>query len=380
MRMPRARIDITNWPRNKHLLRLALAEGISRARLIMEKIDSASCIHIDLALPVEELRARIAALPRLNFIHVDSAPHDKVDGESIITLARKDPATKEKLVEMANAGFHLYVLRDGVSSMVHHRRIRTLWRNVISGEIAVDGNDIFYKLEAASGVGEPRLLVVFSAIAATMYTPSLMRHFEQNFATIGKYVPKNTHILRIADFGGVVGSFYLNSNALPRNEEYIHDRIAAIAAKLGVASENILLYGNSKGGTAAAFYAMRHGWRGVAVDPILSDEHYIKNHRDLHFTEGTFPATKQARFAELVQAVHPEVRLSVICSSRSPQFPYIDETLISRFRDRFLFLNSENAEIRTHPDVGRQTLPHTLAQINRHLAGFDAQGGFHTIW
>ncbi|WP_231964644.1 XcbB/CpsF family capsular polysaccharide biosynthesis protein [Paracoccus aminovorans] len=346
----------------------------------MEKIDSASVIHVPLDIPVDELRDRIASLPHLNFIHVDHAAASRTKTDSIITLARQDPALKEKLVMMANAGFHLYTLREGVSSMVRHRRIPTLWRLAIAGEVAVDSNTIFSKLETAPGGGEPRLLVVFSSIAGVMYTPSLMRHFEQNFASIGKYVPKNTHIMRIADFGGVVGSFYLNSRALPDNEDHICTRIEDAAAGLGVARDNIVLYGGSKGGTAAAFYAMRHGWRGVAADPILSDEHYVNTYNDSHFTLDTFAATKQERFAELVGQVHPEARLSVICSTRSPQFPYIDETLIGRFRDRFLFLNSENPEIRSHPDVGRLTIPHALSQINQHLAGLAIPGGYHTVW
>ncbi|GEK68633.1 MULTISPECIES: XcbB/CpsF family capsular polysaccharide biosynthesis protein [Paracoccus] len=347
----------------------------------MEKIDSASVIHISADIPAKELHDRISKLPRLNFIHIDHSGVSQNPEDNVITLARRDPALKEKLVHMANAGFHLYTLRDGISSMVHHRRISTLWRNVISGEVSVDANGVFSKLESApSSIGEPRLLVVFSSIAGKMYTPSLMRHFEQNFATIGKYIPKNTHILRIVDFGGVVGSFYLNSRALPNNEKHIAARIADTAAKLGVARDRILLYGGSKGGTAAAFYALRHGWRGVAVDPILSDEHYVQKYRDLHFTLNTYAATKQERFAELVQAVHSEAQLSVICSTRSPQFPYIEKILIERFRDRFLFLNSENPEIRSHPDVGRQTIPHSLAQINQHLAGLTIVGGYHTVW
>lgn len=358
-----------------------LAEGLSRARLFMEKIDSASAIHIAVDIPDEELRDRIASMLRLNFIHIDHSAVSRNEQDNIITLARHDPALREKLVIMANAGFHLYVLRAGISSMVHHRRISTLWRPAITGEISVDANRVFSKLlPALDRSGDPRLLVVFSSIAGTIYTPSLMRHFEQNFVSIGKYIPKNTHILRIVDFGGVLGSFYLNSIALPKNEDHIHTRIIATAVDLGVAMENIVLYGTSKGGTAATFYALRQGWRGVAVDPILSDEHYVRKHGDLHFTEGTFPATKQERFSELVSNVHSNARLSVICSSRSPQFRYIDETLIRNFRDRFLFLNSENPEIRTHPDVGPQTLPHTLSQINRHLAGLDSPGGLWTVW
>ena len=380
MRRPR-RIDLADWPRNKRLLRLAVAEGFSRARLFMEKIDSASVIHISAHIPERELRERIAGMSRLNFIHIDHSDISEKPEDNIIGLARRNPALKEKLVIMANAGFHLYTLREGVSSMVSHRRISTLWRNAISGEVSVDRNGIFSKLESpATCSGDPRLLVVFSSIAGVMYTPSLMRHFEQNFATIGKYVPRNTHILRIVDFGGVVGSFYLNSLALPDNEANIYTCIKETAERLGVQGGNIVLYGGSKGGTAAAFYALRHGWRGVAADPILSDEHYVRKYGDLHFTVGTFAATKQERFAELVQDIHPDARLSVICSTRSPQYPYIETALIERFRDRFLFLNSENPEIRSHPDVGRQTIPHALAQINLHLAGLPVAGGYHTVW
>lgn len=369
-----------DWRRMRRLVRLGLAECVSKLRLLMDKIDSQSAIHIPADLPLDQLQERIAALPRLNFIHLDHAEIARTDDDHIITLARQEPGLHANLVAMANAGFHLYVLRNGVSSMVRHRRIPTLWNLTLSGEVSVDENGIFSKLEPATGSGDPRLLVVFSSIAAKMYTPGLMRHFEQNFATIGKYIPKNTHILRIPDFGGVVGSFYLNSLALPRNEDNIAGRIAAVAAQLGVSDDGIVLYGGSKGGTAAAYYAMRQGWRGIAVDPILSDDHYVRKYRDLHFTQGTFAATKQERFGALVQQVHPKAQLSVICSTRSPQLPYIQDILIDRFRDRFLFLNSENPEIKSHPDVGRVTIPHALSQINAHLAGLPVTGGYHTVW
>ncbi len=346
----------------------------------MEKIDTQSAIHIPISIPMDELQERLSLLPRLNFVHIEHSSEAQKSTDSVITLARKDSSIKDKLVLLANAGFHLYVVRDGVSSMVRHRRIPTLWKMSTDGELSVDSNGLFSRVESASSAGEPRLLVVFSSIASKMYTPSLMRHFEQNFSTIGKYVPSNTHILRIADFGSVVGSFYLNSISLPENENNIYEHICATAAKLGVTHENIVLYGTSKGGTAATFYSMRHGWRGVAVDPILSDEHYIRTYNDSHFTIGTFLESKQKRFAELVNSVHPEARMSVICSTRSPQFSYIDETLIKPFSDRFVFLNSENTEIKNHPDVGPKTLPHMLSQLNQHLAGLDVSGIFQTVW
>lgn len=372
---------LTDRARLARNLRRGVGEGISRAKQVMETIDSRISARINLSLPLEELRARLETQPGLDFIHVDHSAVSKLPGQSLIDLARKNAETKAKLILLANAGFHVYVLREGVSSLVRHRRIRRLWREVIAGTVSVDENDIFYTLERATGPGEPRLLVVFSSIAAKMYTPSLMRHFETNFASLPKYVPQNTHILRIADFGGVVGSFYLNSLALPQNEAHLWGRIAATAAELKVARDNIVLYGASKGGTAATFHALRHGLRAVAVDPILSDEHYVKAHHDLHFTQGTFAAPKQARFQALIRnELHPETQLSLICSRRSPQFAYIEPMLITPLRDRFLFLNSENPAIEKHPDVGPKTVAHTLSQLNLHLAGLVPPAGFHTVW
>jgi hypothetical protein len=348
----------------------------------MEKINTKSCIHISLDDPLKTIKNRVLALDKLNFIHVDHAgrqTHTK-QANNIISIAGNDADAKAKLTFLANQGFHVYMVRNETSSMVHHRRIRTLWRDVVAKEITVDENNIFYVTYPPPLTVSPKLLVIFSSIAATMYTPSLQRHFEKNFATIAKYVPQNTHILRIADMGAVVGSFYLNSKSLPNNEAHVAAVIAREAKRLGISNKDVVLYGSSKGGTAAVFYALKYGYQAVAVDPILSDEHYVQEHGDLHFTLDTFEQPKEARFAELVENVHDDTELSVICSTRSPQYPYINETLISRFADRFVFLNSENENIKIHPDVGPKTIPHTLSQLNARLAGVPLGAGLKTVY
>lgn len=213
-----------------------------------------------------------------------------------------------------------------------------------------------------------------------MYTPSLVRHFEKNFSTIDKYIPQNTNILRIVDFGSVVGSFYLNSHALPNNEENIWECVMTCARKLNVSRDNIVLYGTSKGGTATVFYALKHGVRGVAVDPILSDDHYVRVYDDLHFTQGTFPESKERKFFNLtVGELLQEAKLSVVCSTRSPQYPYIEKMLMKHDKN-ILILNTENNEIHKHPDVAPKSLPHTLSQINLHLAGINHPKGYYTVW
>lgn len=372
-------VDLQKLWRYGHL---RLLTAIMKVRYFMDRINTKTCIYISLDDPIEEIRERVLALDNLNFVHVDHAGRETQTNQanSIISIARNDEGAKEKLVFLANQGFHVYVVRDDMSSMVHHRRIKTLWRDVVTKDISVDENDIFYKVQKAAVSSDPKLLVAFSSIAAKMYTPSLYRHFEQNFASIGKYVPQNTHIMRIADFGSVVGSFYLNSKSLPDNETHIAATIAREAARLGISNKDVVLYGSSKGGTAATYYALKYGYQGVAVDPILSDEHYVQVFRDSHFTVGTFDAPKEARFAEVTKAVHPDAGLSVICSTRSPQFAYIHDTLIADFADRFVFLNSENENIKTHPDVGPQTIPHTLSQINARLAGVGIDAGLKTVF
>ena len=332
----------------------------------MDKINTQTAHFLDISISAQELEDLIISLPKLNFIHIQ---HSSFPSENLISLVRREVAYKPLLVTLANYGFHLYVLREGVSSFVRHRRIPTLWRAVLSGNVSCDENLVFHQVHAPQNGPAKRLLVVFSSIASSMYASSLMRHFEPNFKSIAKHIPTDTAVLRIADMGGVVGSFYLNSNALPKNEFHVSKLIKRVQVTLGLEPSNVVLYGASKGGTAATYYSLMDGYRAVAVDPILSDTYYEETFRDSHFTKGTFPETKQAKFDSIVRRPHPDADLAVICSEISPQFPIIKETLISHFDNRFVFLNSLCKDIKDHPDVGPNTLPHMLSQLNLKLAG-----------
>ncbi|MFA9229784.1 MAG: XcbB/CpsF family capsular polysaccharide biosynthesis protein [Microgenomates group bacterium] len=346
---------------------------------VMEKANTNSSIFIDATESSELLESRILEMSDLNFVHVDHSAYE-IQHDSLITLTRKMPEFKPLMLMLANHGFHLYVVRDKISSFVRHRRIRTLWQNVVAGNIKCDKNNVFYTIQGAKEKRHPRLLVVFSSIAKVMYTPGLYRHFEQNFQTIEKYISPNTNILRIVDLGGVLGSFYLNSNSLPMNEVNIKSLIELTADGLGVPHSEIVVYGTSKGGTAATYHGLMWGYKVVAVDPILSDDHYIQKFNDSHFTIGTFPVTKQEKFATLVDNIHPNSSMTLICSDRSPQYDVINNTLINKFSDRFLFLNSKNMLIKDHPDVGPQTVHHALAQINTKLSGLPAAAGLFDVF
>lgn len=120
----------------------------------MDKVDTATCIHVDIDISEQELRKKISDYPKLNFVHVDHSSWNDKENSSIIDISRDNPEVRSKLIALANAGFHLYVVREGISSMVHHRRISTLWHSAVIGNVKVDKNSIFYTVQKSKGNGD----------------------------------------------------------------------------------------------------------------------------------------------------------------------------------------------------------------------------------
>ena len=219
-----------------------------------------------------------------------------------------------------------------------------------------------------------------------MNAPGLMRYFEQNFASVSKYVPHDTAILRIADLGGICGAFYLDTTFLPNNAENIQIAINRVRNELNLGTDSVVLYGASKGGTGALYHAVKGHYRCVAVDPIVADEHYITSYGDLHFTEtGAFPRSKENVFTELVSELDnlpsplAATRWSVILSDRSPQHKYLSRTLVDRTDRLFSFFESRHPAIKDHPDVGPNTVNTATALMNFHLYSIPVTTGTFVI-
>lgn len=301
-------------------------------------------------------------------------------GESIISLARTNTDVRSALVEFTNAGFHLYMVKNEVTSaFVRYGHIPRLWQKVRDNEFLSNDDGLIYSVQTPQIEAETAtLLVIFSSMAAQVYSPFLMRHFEQNFSTVSKYIPRNTAILRIADLGGVVGSFYLNTNALPANEDNIQNLIKKTAKSFN--ATNVLLYGGSKGGTAALFHAVKGGYRGIAVDPIVHEDVYLHDN-DAHFTRGVFPETKQTKFLNLLGSrkrnAYPGI--SVIYSERSPQAKHVSSVLIENHPWMFSYYNTVNPQIKTHPDVSKNTIHIVTMLMNLGLMGIDIPNTLRTV-
>lgn len=285
-------------------------------------------------------------------------------------------------MDLANKAFFVYSCREGTTSFVHYSHIGSLWQRVRDGEFKVDERGLVYSLaQPLAGLSPTRLVVVFSAMAKHIRGPYLMRHFEQNFATLQKYLPPGTAVLRIADFGGVVGGYYMNSHGLPDNETNVQALIRDVVAALDLEDDDVVLYGPGKGGSAALYHGMLGRFRVLATDPIVADEHYVRFHNDSHFTVGVFPADKKDKFQELSASlgagdVPP---MAIICSDRSPQFPYITTVIQEPVQAKIAFFNSRHVDIKTHPDVLLKTINLTVMLLSMMLYKVPLEPGISIV-
>ncbi len=336
---------------------------------------SNSVLNITLEEPLESFRLKLNN-ENLKYVHLDHSKSDS-SGKNVIELAYENIDAKNKLVMLSNAGFMTYVLREGISSLVHINEVKKLWIPVKEGLYSCNKNNIVYEYKEAEITINKKLLVVFSQIPLKPFSSSLNRYFARNFSTIEKYIGKDVAILRIADLGGVTGAFYLNTNALPNNEKNIQSLISDIAYDNKITHDNVVLYGTSKGGTAALYHGLKCGYRIVAVDPILDDHYYISKLKDLHLIENIFPIDKLTLFKSLLNECGSNIRkLSLITSENSEQYQYILNILKPYLND-FLLLNNINKAINNHPEVGPNSLHAITALINMAFIGVSTNRGVY---
>lgn len=300
-----------------------------------------------------------------DYIEVEHAHLGRGD-ESLLNIARREQDVKRLTSRLAMNGFYVYRITDNSSRLVRDGIIAGLWHRVKEGDFKVNNDNLIYSYSPpAVSSPSPRMLVIFSSMSTSIYNPSMMRYFEQNFRSAQKYVPQDTAILRIADIGGVVGAFYLDTVRNPDNTKRVQRLIAATAINNGIALENLVLYGASKGGTGALYHGLTGGYKVVAVDPIVSDDYYMHRYNDSHFTaDGVFIEPKDAVFKRLVNRqiefdshlTGEPTTASVIYSERSPQYPAIETILAAQLSGRLAFFNCINPKIQDHPDVSPNSL------------------------
>ena len=327
---------------------------------------------------IDSMVADNDGLPRYFRVDTTSAEQPDID---MMKLSLKNTTAKHLLLALTNLGYSLYYNTTDESRFVRHDRIVHHWPAVKDGTFEASEEGIVHQFEAPASGEIERLVVIMSPINSK---PRLIRYFRPSFATLMKYVPRNTAILRIADVGGVKGAFYLNTSFLPDNSTRIQNLIRSTIDRHGIDSRNVVLFGASKGGTGALFHGLTGNLKFVAVDPILSDAWYIENENDYHFTTGgVFPQTKQQVFAKLVEqsVTSPPTETAesvIVTSSRSPQYDYTSK-IIEPLRSQLTIFNSDNPQIMKHPDVAPKTIYSQVLAINNLLLDLPLPKGEHPI-
>ncbi|MCC3271147.1 XcbB/CpsF family capsular polysaccharide biosynthesis protein [Arthrobacter zhangbolii] len=349
-------------------------------------MNSSDTLICNLEAPVHEILIQLKH-KKYPFIELmDEA--NALAGRTILAAAHKDPGIKELIVKLAREGYYVYKQADEAVRFVYEYHIDKLWHSIKNGDFQVSDEGVVYKLHKPTVSGRARnLVVVFSSISADIFGTGLSRYFTQNFKSIQKYLPGDTAVLRVADIGGVVGSFYLDTVFVPQNTKRINGLIETVRTDLDLKKTSVITYGASKGATGALAHALIGDYRCVCVEPVINDHYYETKFGDTHFTaDGLFAEKKEDTFSRMLEQHKrdtlsrpgiPNVNFVVVYSAQSPQSPYIREILGSRIAADTSLIDFRHPSISDHPDVSPQSLNLISMYLNMMCYGYPASSSGH---
>ena len=118
------------------------------------------------------------------------------------------------------------------------------------------------------------LIVAFNGNASSLdWTADVRANYQFNFLT-----EFDATVLNIRDSFGITGGWYLLERGDHYPEEMVISLIEAKMAEYNVKRENVILFGASKGGAIALFYAQKYNFKYVfASAPFIHLEHAFVN-------------------------------------------------------------------------------------------------------
>lgn len=318
----------------------------------------------------------LADVPELILCH-----HDKEDipWNSTIHLALTSSKARELNIEFARRGYMVCRAPQEGTLFVHKKAVEGSWPAVNDGTYSMDtSSGLVYTLTGPRRGGDAlSMVVVFSSVATNSYSQLLDRHFMQNFPGLEKSVVDSAAVLRIADLGGVVGSFYLPTHHDGSNSSKVAEFIARIAGDLGIKRTAVLLYGASKGGTGALYHALTGGFSCVSVDPFVSNDHRNTPGTDPYYINTEiFTASLEATLSSSVEVLKSQTfdsewrpMISLVSSPGSAEYPSIQH-FVNAYASQYInFVVVNHPLIRRHKDVAGRTVPLVLGLMNLELLG-----------
>ncbi|HGZ4937591.1 XcbB/CpsF family capsular polysaccharide biosynthesis protein [Enterococcus faecalis] len=178
----------------------------------------------------------------------------------------QQPDFRQTIYEKAQQG---YTVDGFIDNDLHFVKINDLNLNLKRYK------NLHYSIELPefNGFLCKKLVVLFTPATAPGSSSAKDRYFgTQQWNSLNAKVGKNVIILRIADVAFVSGSYYT------LYEQEIFELIANTCAQFGLRHNDVVLYGNSRGGTGALFIGMAGNYKTVSADPVIDRTPWIYGH------------------------------------------------------------------------------------------------------
>lgn len=178
-------------------------------------------------------------------------------------LLDEQPNFRQEIYEKAQQGFTV----DGfIDNKLHFVKVCDLNLNLKRYK------NLHYSIELPefNGFLCKKLVVLFTPATAPGSSSAKDRYFgTQQWNSLNTKVGKNVIIMRIADVAFVSGSYYT------LYEQEIFELISDTCAQFGLRHNDVVLYGNSRGGTGALLIGISGNYKTVSADPVINRTPWI---------------------------------------------------------------------------------------------------------
>lgn len=289
---------------------------------------------------------------------------------NMLQFSRNNSNTRYLVEFLVSQDYTLVDYVDGENIFVKRSELPTTLPKTIAGlELCVD-NGVFYTLEKQiknDANATKRLIVIFSSMpGSNEYFSDKFeeRTFVKHFPTIQKLLVPNTNVLRIIDSNLMYGSHYINTNNFPNYEDNIQNIISNVRKNLNVSSDNVVLYGTSKGATGALVHSLIGSYKSVTVDPILDATEYNFNMNNIHYIKNNREQSLIDRINKLLNTQNKIMDNIVI---RSPQVKF-NYDITKKIHDGYIkFYDQKNSNIKKHAEIGKNSVSEILMFLNAQL-------------
>lgn len=287
--------------------------------------------------------------------------------ENLLQLSRENEDAYQIYISLLDHDFILYMHRDNQSFFIKRELVATIWQR----KDLTQKGDTFYKVEEPlknNKLASKRLVVIFSSMppADDYFSDNVAsRMFVRNYPSMPKHLLKNTYILRIMDLNRSSGSYYLNAGQCHTLESDVQAIISEVCEKNTINSENVVLYGASKGGTGALYHSILGNYHAVVVDPIFSIENYNKSN-DIHYLKNVLPEKLLPKFENALEVYPTDRRKVILGTSRVP----VNYRWYSQITDSAVkIVDLQDEAMVDHVRVSPNCTPEQITYINAFLMG-----------